>query len=110
MDQPELPDVTDLPKSIDVDLDSWTLEDDPGPMTFKHKGEIFTMASPADIDYFELVEMANELEILRVALGDEDYERLKKLRAPVAKLNHLADMYQKHAGMVQDQGEGDGSP
>lgn len=108
--QPQLPNVTQMPNRIDLDLDSYHDDKDPGPFHFQVGGQAFEMTSPAQLDFTALLDMESELDILEIALGEEQFKRLRALRLPVAKATKLAQAYQQHAQYMQDPGEGDGSP
>ena len=71
------------------------------PFEFTYEGESFTMPTAAGMTWQDqlALERADQLEALRLILGDEQYDRFEKLPMSVGRLSALIEAWQAHQGL-----------
>jgi hypothetical protein len=104
------------PRKTKVGLDLDKLEREgatPEPFTFRHSDTVFTLADPLEMDYRDIVEMAEnsmgQSLLIRRLLGDQ-YETLTGIGPlPQWKIEPLVDAWMGHYGLTSP-GEANASP
>lgn len=84
------------------DLDALEVEgEDSPPFPFKYKGQEFSLPAAASMAWQDqlALEAADQLESLRLILGDEQFKRFEKLPMSAARLAKLIEAWQEHQGL-----------
>lgn len=87
---------------MSFDLDALEVEgEDSPPFEFTYKGEKFTMPAAVAMPWQDqlALERADQLESMRLILGDEQFDRLRALPMSAARLAKLIEKWQEHQGL-----------
>lgn len=92
--------VKELPVNVDLDLDAEDEGYEPRPpYQVRIGGKVISLTDPEEIDWQDLMDVENPVNLLRYALNDEDRTHLYGLGLPARKLTKLVEGYMKHFGM-----------
>jgi hypothetical protein len=84
--------------AVTLNLDVLEREGDvPGPFTFTHDGELYTMLDPQEVDWQDLLSgLRNPALFIRFAMSITDQKRFFAKRVPAWKMNKLMEAYTSH--------------
>lgn len=88
-------------------------EERPGPYPFNLKGEQFYVQDPIELDWQGVlsVDPRNQIQALRVWMGEEDFLRFSKLSLPLWKMKRLFEQIAEHFKLqTETPGEGGALP
>lgn len=91
-------DVTTLPQSVSIDLDTAERPADEvkAPFTVKIEGKVITMKDPVDLDWRDLLNMQDPREFIRLTMSAEDRDHLSKTSFPGWKFSQLMEAFYRH--------------
>lgn len=98
---------------FDFNLDAYKAETGLEPFRFHWNGKRWTMEHAENLDAWGLIGAAGEeqveviVQVLELALGEQQYADFKNSKLPQYKLKGLFDAYMKHCNV--DPGESSGS-
>jgi hypothetical protein len=84
------------------DLDALEVEGEGNPpFEFTYKTQSFTLPAATSMPWQDqlALENADQLESLRLILGDEQFKRFEKLPMSAARLGALIEAWQDHQGL-----------
>lgn len=86
---------------VALDLDTLEREGDtPGPFTFIHDGDTYSMVDPQEVDWQDLLSgLRNPVLFVRFAMSAEDQKRFFAKHVPAWKMNKLMGAYSDHFGL-----------
>lgn len=99
--------VSQLPESVDLDLDAYErpAEEIIPDFSVRLGGRKIVMTNPDDIDWQDLLLIENPVDFLRYCVGKEDAKHILSIAMPGHKFAKLMTSYQEHYGVEEKLAE-----
>jgi len=96
----------DTPPKVSINLDTLESEDTYEPFIVHVDGQRFELKNAREIDYIvlEYAEQSPQ-RFFHAALGDDVFEKFRRIEIPSWKVGKLMDAYRRHFGLTETVGE-----